>query len=81
MTTPKTIEVRAARTQSAVLNHQCDVVQSFERIGDATKYAKRCLTDEYQHSGEASEPLQYAQVVVNDECLYDYFRKGYRGEA
>jgi hypothetical protein len=74
------IEVRAARTQSAVLNHQCDVVEEFDTIGLAKRYARYYLTDTYQTVIESSEPMRYAQVVVDSECLYDYFRKGYNGE-
>lgn len=76
----KNIEVRAARTQTAVLNHQCDIVDSFDTIGEAKRKAKHYLSDEYQRVIESSEPMRYAQVVVNGECLYDYFRKGYKGD-
>jgi len=69
------IEVRAARTQQQVLDHQCDIVQPCDTIGEARKRAKHYLTDEYQRVIESSEPMGYAQVVVNDECLADYFRK------
>jgi len=80
MSKTKTIQVRAAKTQSAVLDHQCDVVETFDTVKEAKAYAKRCLTDEYQRIHEMSAPLQYAQVTVNDECHYDYFRKGYNGD-
>lgn len=76
----KHIEVRAARTQTAVLNHSCDAVQTCDTIGEAKRLARHYLTDDYQRLCEMSEPLQYAQVVVNDQCLYDFFRKGYNGE-
>lgn len=70
----KIIEVRAARSQEDVLNHQCDIVDQFDTIAEAKRKARYYLTDEYQQVIEASEPMRYAQVVVNDECLYDYFR-------
>jgi hypothetical protein len=70
----KTIEVRAAHSQEAVLNHQCDTVDSFDTVAEAKKRAKYYLTDEYQRVIESSEPMRYAQVVVNGECRYDYFR-------
>lgn len=76
----KKIEVHAARTQRRVLDGQCDVVDEFDTIGEAKRKAKHYLTDEYQNLIEASEPMQYSQVVVNGECLYDYFRKGYNGD-
>lgn len=71
----KTITVLAAHTQGAVLDHQCDVVESFDTIKEARAYAKRTLTDEYQQQNEMSEPIRYAQVLVNGECVSDYFRK------
>ena len=71
----KTYTVLAAHTQSAVLNHQCDVVETFDTAKEARAYAKRTLTDEYQQANEMSQPLAYAQVKCDDECLADYFRK------
>lgn len=71
----KEIEVRAATTQQRVLDGKCDLVQSFDRISDAKERAKYYLTDEYQRVTEAPEPLVYAQVIVGDECVADYFRK------
>lgn len=76
----KIIEVRAAKTQRAVLEHQCDLVNDFETVAQAKQQARRYLTDDYQKLSEASEPLRYAQVVVNGECVADYFRKGYNGD-
>lgn len=70
----KTIEVRAARTQEAVLDHQCDVVHTFDTVKEAKARARQYLTDDYQQLSEASEPLTYAQVVADGEVLYDYFR-------
>lgn len=71
----KQIEVRAAKTQQDVLNHQCDLVNTFETVAAAKRQAKYYLTTEYQRVSEASEPLGYAQVVVNGECVVDYFSK------
>lgn len=76
----KKIEVRAARSQRDVLNHECDIVDEFDTIAEAKRKAKHYLSDEYQRLIEASEPMRYAQVVVSGECVVDYFRKGYRGE-
>lgn len=78
---PKHIEVIAARTQRAVEDKQGDVAfDYFDTIGEARRKAKHYLTDEYQRTSEASEPLNYAQVCVNGECVADYFRKGYNGD-
>lgn len=76
----KQIEVRASKTQSQVLNHQCDIVDSFDTISEAKKRAKYYLSDDYQRVIESSEPIRYAQVVVDGQCVADYFRKGYNGE-
>lgn len=70
-----TIEVRAARTQDAVLDGQCDIVERCDTIAEAKRLAKRYLTDEYQQVIETSDPMAYAQVVVNDEVAYDFFRR------
>ena len=71
----KQIEVRVARTQEAVLNHQCDDVRECDTIAEAKKFAKYALSKECQASCEMSEPMGYAQVIVDGECLYDYFSK------
>jgi len=71
----KRIEVRAAETQHAVLSGQCDVVSLHDTVKEARARAKYMLTDSYQASAEASEPLRYAQVVVDGVCVEDYFRK------
>jgi hypothetical protein len=71
----KQIEVRAAKTQQAVLDGECDVVLHCETIKEAKRLAKHLLTDEEMRAIEASEPNTYSQVCVDGECLYDYFRK------
>ena len=71
----RVIEVRAAYSQGAVLNHECDIVDEFDTIGEAKRKAKYYLTDDYQRVIESSRPMTYAQVVVNGECVADYFRK------
>jgi hypothetical protein len=71
----KIIEVHAGRNQEEVLNRQCEVVQQFDTIAEAKKKAKYYLSAEYQKYCEASEPLRYSQVVVNGDCVADYFSK------
>ena len=75
MKTQRLIEVRAAYTQRAVLNHQCDDVRTCDTIAEAKKYARYCLTQSYADAIESKEPMGYAQVIVNDECVADYFSK------
>jgi len=47
----------------------------YDTIKDAKHHAKLALTDDYARSNEMSNPLEYAQVTVNDEVIYDFFRK------
>jgi hypothetical protein len=73
-------EVRAAHTQQAVLDGQCDVVDICYSAMEAKQRAQYVLTDEYQRMGEMSEPLRYSQVVrVQDGGVevvtVDFFRK------
>lgn len=71
----KTIQVLAARTQEDVLNHQCDVVETCDTIKEAKAQAKYVISDDFKAAAEMSEPLGYSQVVVDGQCLYDYFRR------
>ena len=78
----KKIEVRAATTQTAVLDHQCDIVQDCETIKEAKERAKYYVSGDYEKylGADAGEPMRYAQVVVDDEVHTDYFAKGYNGQ-
>lgn len=67
--------VLAGYSQEAVLRHQCDEVIECDTLGEAKRKARYLLTDEHQAAIESSRPLTYAQVVVDGQCLYDYFRK------
>lgn len=67
--------VLAGYSQEAVLSHQYDEVIECDTIGEAKRKARYVLTDEYQRLVEASSPMTYSQVVVDGECLHDYFRK------
>jgi hypothetical protein len=76
-----TYEVRAAQTQDAVLDGQCDVIEThYETIKEAKARAKYLLTDEYAKASESEAgPLAYAQVLKDGECVADYFRKATKG--
>jgi hypothetical protein len=76
----KLIEVLAATTQSAVLNQQCNICDRFDTIKEAKARVKRIMSLDYQRSSEMSEPIRYAQICVDGECVYDFFAKGYNGE-
>ena len=76
----KEITIEAAHTQTDVLNHQCDVVESCDSIKDAKAIVERIMSKDWQAMAEMSEPIRYAQILVDGECVYDYFAKGYNGE-
>lgn len=71
----KLITVEAARTQAQVENGQCDLVQEFDTIAEAKERAKYYLTEQFMRVSEANETLDYARVIVNGECVADYFSK------
>jgi hypothetical protein len=59
---------------------QCDFVESCDSIKQAKVRVKRIMSADWQALTEMSEPIRYAQILVNGECLYDYFANGYNGE-
>ena len=69
----KTITVRACRNFDSHDRGWDTEETHLETVRDAKARAKYFLTDEYRNASEASERLMYAQVVVNDEVLHDYF--------
>ena len=76
MTKPKTILVLAAVSQEALERRGADVDDTqCDTIAEAKRRAKHYLTEDWMHRCETSTRLGYAQVLVNGECLYDYFAK------
>jgi hypothetical protein len=72
----KQILVLAAETQETFEAQGARFEETHcETVAEAKKRAKYLLTVEYQNVIEASAPLGYSQVVVNGECLYDFFGK------
>lgn len=70
-----TYEIRAAHTQYDVLNGQCDVVDAMEgTLAEAKRRARYYLTNAYRRDTQMTEPLVYAQVLRNSECVADFFR-------
>ena len=75
------IEVLAGRTQKDVLDEQCGVYEDrFDSIKEAKARVKRIMSRDYQQLVEMNDPIRYAQIRVDGECLYDFFAKGYNGE-
>jgi len=73
----KTITVRAAETQEKMLNDGCDVDNNCcETLAEAKKRAKYYLSAEYMNRSESTVMMGYAQVLVNGECVADFFGKG-----
>lgn len=69
----KIIKVLAARSQEQLENDGADVEQEFDTLKDARERAKYYLSETFRLTSEASERLGYSQVLVNDECVNDYF--------
>lgn len=71
----KQITILAARSQDELETKGADVEDvHFETVAKAKARAKYLLTDEYRIVCEASEPLGYSKVLVNGECVADFFR-------
>jgi hypothetical protein len=47
--------------------------RDFDTLGDAKRRARYLLTEEYRRITESAECLGYAQVLVDGECVADYF--------
>lgn len=71
----KRIEVLAAVRQDLLDSRGADVDQTFDTIGEAKRKAKYYLTEEFMRSCETTIRMGYSQVVVNGECLYDFFAR------
>lgn len=67
----KRITALAATSQESLERDAFEV--ECETIAQAKKRAKYYLTKEYMNDIESSTQLGYSQVLVNGECLYDYF--------
>lgn len=72
----RTIAVLAAESQTVLEHSGAAVSFEFDTIREAKERAKYYLTEEYRVRSEASERLGYSQVVVDGECVADYFGKG-----
>jgi hypothetical protein len=72
----KKIEVLAAENQEDLENLGANYYSDHcDTIKEAKILAKRYLTEEYRISAESSVKMGYSQVLVNGECLYDFFGK------
>ena len=72
----KEIIVRAAETQEKLMNDGCDVYNNCcETVAEAKNRAKYYLSAEYMNRCESSVMMGYAQVLVNGECVADFFGK------
>lgn len=77
----KKIEIRAATTQGAVLDCQCDIIYEVDTIKEAKERAKYYVSGRHEKylGADAGEPMRYAQVTVNGECHSEFFKEGYNG--
>jgi len=70
----KTIEVRAAYCMNDLESGRIASERvGFDTVSEATKYAKRCLSVQFQASEELSRPLGYSVVIVNGARHSDFF--------
>lgn len=67
----KSIRVLAALTQSALDSDGAAVESSWETVGEAKRRARYYTSTAYARMAELSEPLGYARVVVDGECVFD----------
>ncbi len=73
MAKEKKIVVLAATSQYALEQKGADVDEICDTIAQAKKRAKYFLTEEFMNACETTTRLSYSQVLVNGECLYDFF--------
>lgn len=72
----KTITVLAFQSWQDFHNQSGAVAEStFDTLREARARARYYLTDAFQASGELAAPLHYSQVLVDGECVSDYFRQ------
>lgn len=70
----KIIKVVAASSLESLENDGADVEDcNIETIKAAKDRAKYLLTEEFRIASESSQRLGYARVLVNGECVADYF--------
>ena len=74
--------LEVADTQANVERGSCDFWERFDTIKEAKERARNLLNPEfYQRLSESSGVMRYARIMVDGECLYDFFAKGYNGET
>lgn len=70
----KTITVVAATTQDALAENGAAVEDTnCQNVNEAIRRAKYYLTNEYRIASESSQLLGYSQVLVNGECIHDFY--------
>lgn len=69
------IVLESAETQERVEARECTVWEDyFDTMADAKRRAKYVISDDYKRSAELSQPLGYARIMGDGECVYDFFR-------
>jgi hypothetical protein len=69
----KTITVQAAANLDSLDNDGAAIVMEFDTVKDARKHAQYYTSEAFRVASESSERLGYARVLVNGECVNDYF--------
>jgi len=73
MSATKQIKVLAASSQDSLLNDGAAIEQQFDTLKDARKHAQYYTSEAFRVASESSQRLGYSQVLVNGECVNDYF--------
>ena len=78
----KTIELEAGTRQTDVEAGQCDYAREYDTIKEARARAKYLISGEYarNHAPDPVPVFRYARIMVDGECAYDFYARGYQGE-
>lgn len=74
--------VLAAKTQHTLDTLGASVESVYDTKKEAVERARHYISTAYAYAAELTEPLGYARVVCNGDCIYDCFstNRGRYGE-
>jgi len=75
MKKPKVITVQAAVNQYALESNGADVEYDVDTTLEAKYRGRYYCTRDYMRDCESTVRLTYARVLVNGECVWDYFAR------
>lgn len=82
------IEIRAANTDTAVHEHECDIVEQRDTLAEAKQRIRYYLSPDYVrfNAPDPVTPIRFAQIWLTEVealepwCHSEYWAKGYNGE-